>query len=281
MKLEKPAILLFLLVFLVSSTANAYWIRPVFGGLGMGLFQDGLDINGATDDEQFFSDAAREAYARVVLPLGEVGVSVRMGTPSLPLSGSQGLFSNALFGETVVFNSLAPDFWDFSLDVDGLVGSTVADDPASPTVGFTQLKASIAIWEGFTRGTDPEHWASSESLSEALFYDEFELSFEAGVDDGDFFDSIGGSLPVAPGEAYDIVVRMSVGCLIDEAIPAYCDLDFSSTGAFDMGVDPDSYASTSGDFLGSSLVAVPVPFVAWLFPSGLLAGLAWMKKQRR
>ncbi len=268
-----------LIVALVLSaftcTANAYWIRPIFGSAG--LFQDGLDINGATYDEQTFTDASRAAVSRVDLAYGEVGVSTRLGTPSLEIVNTT-LASNALFGETITFNATAPEFWDFSLDIEGFVSTNVGD-PFAQGQARANLKASVAVFEGNTAGTSPSDWASAENLATALFYEEIDMEFSGlGQVDEAVFESIYGSLQVAPFDSFDIVVRMWAWCGIDQVTPGYCDMDFINTATFLMDPEPSTFTSTSGEFLGSAQT-VPVPAAVWLFASALgFAG--WVRRRQ-
>lgn len=266
---------LLVLATCASSAANAYWIRPVFGSFG--LFQDGLDENGATFDEQSFTDAARAAYSRVDIANGSVGVSTRVGDPGVQLSGET-LYSNALFGETITFGGDAPSIWDFSLDVDGYIDAEIFENPNGPgaQAATVDLVASIAIFEGNTAGTMPLQWASVENLAAALFYEEF-IYQDFGTVSTEIFETISGSLDVNPFDSFDIVIRLYAGCSVSDTDTGYCEMDFANTAYFDTTADPATFTSTSGEFLGSA-TTVPVPGAAWLFATALLGLVGFNRK---
>jgi hypothetical protein len=266
------------LAICASSAANAYWVRPVFGSFG--LFQDGLDINGVTYDEQFYSDAARAAYSRVDIANGTVGVSTRLGDPGVHVSDDS-LYANALYGETITFGGDAPSVFEFSLDIDGFIETDIFENPNGPGAQFPtiDLVASIAIFEGNTAGTMPLQWASTENLATALFYDEVNYQDFGSVSTG-IFETISGSLDINPYDSFDIVVRMYVGCSVSSTDTGYCEMDFSNTASFGTTADPSTFTSTSGEFLGSQ-ATVPVPGAAWLFGSALVGFVCLSKKRSK
>ena len=255
-----------------ATAANAYWIRPIFGD-GTQLFQDGLDINGLTQDVQTFNDAARSWYSEVDIDNGTAGAYARISDGGVQTSGLVA-YSNALFGETITFNGNAPEIWDFSLDIDGSIEAEVFSDPNGPGGDFynVDVRASIAIFEGNTAGTQPLEWATEENLATALFYDEIWIQEFADQGYFDFFaTTIGGSMMVSAGDSFDVVVRLWTGCVINDNETGFCDIDFSNTAGFQTTAPVDSFTSSSGAFLGSSATTVPVPPAAWLFASALFA----------
>lgn len=265
---------------LLAVSANAYWIRPIFGD-GTQLFQDGLDINGLTQDVQTFNDAARSYYAEVDIDAGTVGAYASISDGGVQTSGLVA-FSNALYGETITFNANAPSIWEFSLEVDGYIDADVFSDPNGPGGEFdnVDVNASIAIFEGNTAGTLPLEWASQENLATALFYDDLRITSFA---DGGYFEEVattlGGSLAVNPGDSFDVVVRLWTGCIINDNETGYCDIDFSNTAGFTTNASSDSFTSTSGAFLGSEMTVVPLPPAAWLFGSAIIGMISLRRKQ--
>lgn len=265
---------------LLAVSANAYWIRPIFGD-GNQLFQDGLDINGLTQDVQTYNDAARSYYAEVDIDAGTVGAYASISDGGVQTSGLVA-FSNALYGETITFNANAPSIWDFSLEIDGFIDAEVFSDPNGPggDLDNVDVNASIAIFEGNTAGTLPLNWASQENLDTALFYDDLRItSFAEGGYFEEVVETLGGSLAVNPGDSFDVVVRLWTGCIINDNETGYCDIDFSSTAGFTTTASADSFTSTSGAFLGSEMTAVvPVPPAAWLFGSAIVGALALKRR---
>ena len=265
---------------LSATAANAYWIRPIFGD-GSQLFQDGLDINGLTQDIQTFNDAARSWYSEVDIDNGTAGAYSSISDGGVQTSGLVA-YSNALWGETITFNGGAPSTWDFFLDVDGFIDAETFSDPNGPGPDLYNIdvRASITIFEGGTAGTLPLEWASEANLATALFNDDIWIQEYS---EGGYFDSIstslGGSLAVSAGDSFDIVVRLWTGCVINDNETGYCDIDFSNTAGFSTSADPSSFTSTSGTFLGSE-ATIPLPAAGWLLLSGL-AGLSGLRLLRR
>lgn len=265
------------LASLVSLDANAYWVRPVLVD-ETGFFQDGLDIDGDVIKQVQFTDAARAGRARVDLTYGEVGVYSRLGQDSLPIDGDETLVANALFGETITFNSEAADVWDFGLDVDGYVYGDV-ENPYGSATPRMYMKASIAIFAGYT--SNPLTWATAENMAKALFYDEIDYEFGGnGFVDESVYDGIYGSLDIQPGDSFDIIVRMWGWCGIGANAPGYCEVDFGNTGTFRIDNDVSTFTSTSGSFLGSEQTVVPAPAGVWLLGTAL-AGLGVRRWRQR
>ena len=248
---------------LFAASANAYFVRPVVT-FGSGTLIDGLIVDGATQNDVGFNDAARQARSDVNLATGEMKLFAAASGPSTSASGQ------GIMGDTVTFvNGIGTDAY-FSFGLDAVLDVDVTIDTFdSPLFSW---RVTVGVFErGLVDYTD---WFGRSG--EALLFNTATDSISdpmadiVGMPINAFVD---GTLILPTNrETYDVFYQASLfggsGSLGQIASFVF-DGENTATAGVDVAQGVEVY-SGSGVFLGfgADPNAVPVPATIALLSAG-------------
>lgn len=129
--------LILTIFILISTNAQAYFVRPVvtFGG----QLTDGLMVDGATSNTVQFNDATRTARSTVDLSTGTMSLYAQGSGPSVS-SSAQGVM-----GDTINFQNGMGTTVDFSFGLDAILNATIIGD--TPNGSLLSWSVTIAVFE--------------------------------------------------------------------------------------------------------------------------------------